>query len=56
MKMDKKYYSIIFYDLFAEMFVTEKDPFAPPERYFEITRDKIYRIMKMEDAENEKAQ
>ena len=39
-----KYFKVVYFDRFAEMFVTEKDPFAAPERYQEISVDYLNQL------------
>ena len=38
------YYDKVYFDRFAHMFVTEKDPFAAPERYQEISREYLHQL------------
>lgn len=38
------YYDKVYFDRFAHMFVTEKDPFAAPERYLEISKSYLHQL------------
>ena len=38
------YYNKVYFDRFAHMFVTEKDPYAAPERYQEISKEYLHQL------------